>query len=189
MALFPAVQSRVVVENDQAEAAFSVTNKSTAAGSCLELLNYGTEPALTAKNAGLAPCAYLNGGQRVKRTPTAVSYQVLVTDFIVAVTNTDAARTITLPTAAAAKGQWFLIVDESGAANTNNVIIRASGSETISGSGSSVINKAYGSKLVYSTGTAWFTTAISNPGSSPSASTSSSPSASASASPSSSPSS
>lgn len=92
------------------------------------------------------------------RIATAISYTALVTDYIIGVTSTAAARTITLPTAAAAgKGRIFIIKDESGAAGTNNITIDGNGAETIDGAATKVISTNYGVVRIYSNGTAWFT--------------------------------
>jgi len=54
---------------------------------------------------------------------TAVSYQVLVTDYIIGVTDTSSARTITMPASGMYVGQPFVIKDESVNASNNNITI------------------------------------------------------------------
>ena len=99
----------------------------------------------------------VNGGQIVKRTATAISYSVLSTDYIVAVTSTAAARTITLPAASANNtGQVYYVKDESGAAATNNISVVVSGGGTIDGASSITIDANYGLLMFYSSGSAWF---------------------------------
>lgn len=94
----------------------------------------------------------------LKRTATAASYQALITDVVIGVTSTAAARTITLPAVATTLvGQVIIVKDESGAANTNNITVAGNGVETINSAANVVINTAYGSTRLYSTGTAWFT--------------------------------
>jgi len=101
------------------------------------------------------------GGQQWKRTapaPGAFPYSALGSDFIVAVTNTAAARTVSLPQASAAiVGEPYLVKDESGAAGTNNITVNVTGGGTIDGAASKVINTNYGSLRFYTDGANWFT--------------------------------
>ena len=88
---------------------------------------------------------------------TAVSYTATTSDYVIAVTSTASARTITLPLAGNfEKGQLLIIKDESGAANVNNITIDASGAEVIDGAATKVINTAYGSATLYSNSVSWF---------------------------------
>ena len=99
----------------------------------------------------------LTGGLKVKRIPTATVYTVLTTDYIVGVTSTAAARTITLPAAATATvGKTYIIKDESGAAATNNITVQGNAAETIEGSNTKLINTNYGVLRLYTDGTSWF---------------------------------
>lgn len=91
------------------------------------------------------------------RTATAISYSVLTTDQLVAVTDTSAARTITLPTAVGVTGKMYMIKDESGAAATNNITIATTSSQKIDGASTRVINTNYGFMSVYSDGANWLT--------------------------------
>ena len=50
-------------------------------------------------------------------------------------------------------GQYFTIKDESGAANTKNVTVIASGSQTIDGQNSVVLESPFASIQLYSNGT------------------------------------
>lgn len=94
-------------------------------------------------------------GQVVNRTTTATSYSVLTTDYIVAVTSTSAARTITLP-ASPTTNQIFVIKDESGAASINNISIVVSGGANIDGTATLIINTNYGAVSVYWNGSQYF---------------------------------
>jgi hypothetical protein len=88
------------------------------------------------------------------RFATAVSYTMLVTDQLVAVTDTTSVRTITLPAATAVgPGAKYTIKDESGAAATNNITIARAGADTIEGATSLVISTNYGKATLYSDGT------------------------------------
>ncbi len=85
----------------------------------------------------------------------------VLADYILAVDDTTAARTVTLPTASttganANLGKIYLIKDQSGLAGTNNItIVPATG--TIDGAVSILINSNYGEVQVYSDGSNWFT--------------------------------
>lgn len=91
--------------------------------------------------------------------------------------NVSGAAAVNLP--AGVNGQYFIIADTSGAANTNNITINRNGSDTINGATSLVLNANYQAvMLVYhSTGTSW-TIAASYPSSLSLASFGSSPNAS-----------
>jgi len=89
-------------------------------------------------------------GMRFNRTATAVSYQILVTDFYIGVTSTAAARTITVPAVGLLNsGMTFVIKDESGGAATNNITV-AGGGVNIDGAANYVINTNYGSVTIVS---------------------------------------
>ncbi len=104
------------------------------------------------------PVTTINSGLKIKRTPASGNYNILSTDLIVAYTSTSSAYTATLPTAASVgSGQTYTVVDESGAANTNNITINVSGGGNINGGTSILIQQAYGSLSFYSNGTQWFT--------------------------------
>ena len=97
-------------------------------------------------------------GVAYKLTSTAISYAVLVTDYIVAVTDNSAARTITLPSTGVATGQTFVIKDAAGTAGSANAIsvVVNGGVKTIDGLTSQSINSDYGSITVYYNGTNYF---------------------------------
>jgi hypothetical protein len=96
------------------------------------------------------------GGLSRNRTAKAINYTALVSDNIVAVTDTSSPRTITLPSAATAgAGATLEIKDESGAAGINAITILRAGSDTIDGATSKTINTNYGYLQLYSTGASW----------------------------------
>jgi hypothetical protein len=77
---------------------------------------------------------------------------------LIAITDTTAARTLTLPVASGVDvGRRFTIKDETGGAATNNITVQRASTDTIDGAVSKVINTAYGALRVYSNGAAWFT--------------------------------
>jgi len=93
------------------------------------------------------PLAQFNlaGSAAMKRTGTATSYTILVTDYYIGVTSTAAARTITLPAASACfdstnnVGMTFIVKDESNAAATNNITVTRAGSDTFTGGATSTV--------------------------------------------------
>lgn len=87
------------------------------------------------------------------RTAVAANYTALNTDFIIAVTSTAAARTITLPAAGGLAGKVYIVKDESGGAATHNITV----SGTIDGSSNATISSNYSEVRLYSNGSNWFT--------------------------------
>jgi hypothetical protein len=110
-------------------------------------------------NLELTPATnvFVNGGYQAKRTATAVSVSAATTDYIIGVTSTAAARTITLPTAVGWAGKVYIVKDESGGAATNNITLATTSSQTIDGAASKAIATNYGTLSVYSDGANWFT--------------------------------
>jgi hypothetical protein len=81
-------------------------------------------------------------------------------ETIIGVTDTSAARTITLATADVKAGRVIIIKDESGGAATNNITIATEGTQAIDGDTSDTalkITANYGVVRVYSNGSNWFT--------------------------------
>jgi hypothetical protein len=75
-----------------------------------------------------------------------------VNDAILGVSGTTAIN-IRLPSAGAyTAGQYFTVKDESGAADTKNITILASGSQTIDGISSIILESPYGAVNIYSNG-------------------------------------
>lgn len=91
----------------------------------------------------------------VNRTAVSASYTVLPTDYLIGVTSTSSAYTITLPTVPTLN-QTFIIKDESGAAATNNISVTVNGTITIDGSTTVTINTNYGAIQVYFSGSNYF---------------------------------
>jgi hypothetical protein len=78
-------------------------------------------------------------------------------ESVVGVTDTSAARTVTLASADATDGRVVIVKDESGGAGTNNITVATEGSETIDGASSQTISTNYGVLRLYSDGSNWFT--------------------------------
>lgn len=100
----------------------------------------------------------LNGGLKIKATQTAVSANFTSSNIIMAVTDTSAARTITIQTADIANtDKVFIVKDESGAAGTNNITIATQGAETIDGAATVTIAANFGVVKMYTDGSNLFT--------------------------------
>jgi len=93
---------------------------------------------------------------RVVRSSTAASVNS-AGEALIGVTDTSAARTVTLDTDDVIDGKTIIIKDESGGAATNNITIATEASETIDGASTATISTDYGYIKVYSDGTNWFT--------------------------------
>ncbi len=88
-----------------------------------------------------------------------------LSDYIIGVDNTAAARTVTLPTASntgdtANRGKFYIIKDQSGLAGTNNITITPA-TGTIDGASSIAIIANFGEVGVYSDGSNWFSSGLS----------------------------
>jgi hypothetical protein len=109
--------------------------------------------------AGTGRAISLLGGLKLSRTAPATiafPYTALPSDFIIAVTDTSAARTVNLPAAATAgAGTVYVIADESGVCSVNNITIDAYLSELIDGFPTYVISSNNASVTIYSTGNSW----------------------------------
>lgn len=64
--------------------------------------------------------------------------------------------TMTLPSSVGRRGKQFIIKDSSGAANTNNINIVTTSSQTIDGVTSKIINTAYGKFWIVSDNANYF---------------------------------
>ena len=92
-----------------------------------------------------------NAGTVIKTEATAVSANFPTDATVFAVTDTTAARTITILTADIGNaGKEFIVKDESGTVNgTNTITIVGEGGENIDGSTSVVIDAPYGAVRMY----------------------------------------
>ena len=93
------------------------------------------------------------GGVIYSRDTVVSTITASITSSILGVSGT-AAIDIRLPSAGDYdSGQFFTIKDEAGHANTNNITIRTSGSQTIDGESSIVLESPYAAVNLYSNGT------------------------------------
>ena len=92
------------------------------------------------------------GGINYSRTAVSSTTTASVSSAILGVSGT-AAIQIRLPSAGDySAGQHFIVKDESGAANTKNITILTSGSQTIDGESSIVLESPYAAVNIYSNG-------------------------------------
>lgn len=118
--------------------------------------HFKVSPNGSAFNTGILIDA-ATGAVTLGNARTAVSdaaYSALATDRLIAYTALSTARTVSLPAAGAfPTGVQLTILDESGACTVSSAItVSANGADTIGGSGSIVISKAYGFVALASNG-------------------------------------
>lgn len=94
----------------------------------------------------------VNGSFAVLRVASGASNVSTDDEVIIGVTDTAAARTVTIQTADIVDGRMFIIKDESGGAGTNNITVATQGSETIDGQSTIDIIVDYGVLRLYSNG-------------------------------------
>lgn len=95
------------------------------------------------------------GGFEVKVTVSATNYTALTGDTVIGITDTTAARTVTLYAISGNTGKVLIIKDMSGAAATNNITIDGNAAETIDGAATKVINTNYGSMTLVCDVSGW----------------------------------
>jgi hypothetical protein len=96
------------------------------------------------------------GGHRANRTAVSGDYTVDGNDYVVGVTDTSSARTVTLASSEVRDGRVIVVNDESNSASTNGITVDTEGSESIDGSSSQSISTDSGSLRLYSDGSDWF---------------------------------
>ena len=111
---------------------------------------------VTATTSGNDVTVTIGGGVSYSRTAVITTITSSVSDSILGVSGT-AAIEIRLPGAEDFDaGQYFTVKDESGAADTKNITILASGSQTIDGQSSIVLESPYAAVNIYSDGSSKF---------------------------------
>jgi len=127
---------------------FKTVGEGTISGSA-NLLFDNTIPKLT-----------VNSGFVAKRTATSIDLQLTPAHYIIGVdtSNTAAQITLSLPDAATlSDGQMYVIKDEGGMADIYNIVISCSGSQTIDGEQSVVIESPHAAINLYTDGSSrWF---------------------------------
>ena len=95
-----------------------------------------------------------DGGVKFPRRSITSNYTVVLTDYYIAADSTGATIQVTLPSAASTlDGQTFVVKDEGGNADSNNITVLAPGSDQIDGQNSLVLKSPYASVQIYSNGT------------------------------------
>ena len=137
----------------------SATDPTVDATQYIKLQHNQTDGVITTGkgNLLLSPAGAVNvdGSLELQRTAVAADYTT-AGDTIIGVTDTSAARTITLATADCVEGRTVIVKDESGGAGTNNITVATEGTEKIDGADTQVINADYGVLRLYSDGANWF---------------------------------
>jgi hypothetical protein len=97
----------------------------------------------------------LSGGITYKRTEiSSTPYTASTTDYYLGIDSTNGIVKICLPNASTVgDGQTYVIKDEGGVANTNNITIETVGAQTIDGVNSIVLESPYGALALYCNGT------------------------------------
>ena len=86
------------------------------------------------------------------------TYNILLTDFIVDISNAGVARTINLPKASLAGfGKVYIVKDSSGSISSTTITVTPNGTELINGDTSYVISTNFGSVGLYCNGSNWLT--------------------------------
>jgi len=123
----------------------TVNSLTTTTAKLFSFRNGGTEKFGLAKNGGI------NAGSKGVAVSASSTGETLI-----GVTDTSAARTITLDQDDEVDGRVVIIKDESGAAATNNITVDTEGSSTIDGAASVAITANYGVLRVYFRNGNWF---------------------------------
>lgn len=106
--------------------------------------------------AGPASTLHVGGSQSVQRTSVTGDYVLTDADYYVGVTDTSAARTVTLPPATDRSGRVYVVKDESGGAGVQAISVKPHAGEKIDDADSLMISTAYGHLRVISDGKQWF---------------------------------
>lgn len=115
-------------------------------------INVGSNATPT-KTLNVKGTTELSGGIIHKRVYKTSNYTIEVADYFIGVNSTGGAFQLTMPDAAASSdGQTWVIKDEGGSSHTNNITIKASGSQEIDGENSIVLESPYASIQLYSNG-------------------------------------
>jgi hypothetical protein len=105
---------------------------------------------------GTASSLHVGGSQSVQRTAVVTDYAVTDADYYVAVADTAARRTVSLPSASGRAGRVYIIKDESGGASNHPISVKARPGETVDGAASLPIAANYGVVRLISNGKNWF---------------------------------
>ena len=95
----------------------------------------------------------IGGGLTLNRRFTNTTITASTTDYYIGVDSTNNAVELRLPPASGlGDGQTYVVKDEGGAAGSNNITVLASGSQTIDGQNSIILESPYASIQLYCNG-------------------------------------
>jgi hypothetical protein len=101
----------------------------------------------------VAGTSHLSGGIIHNRTTASVDYSITATDYYLGVNTASNSVKLTLPPASTISiGQTFVIKDEIGTAETNNITISGSASDKIDGENMLVLESPYAAISLYCDG-------------------------------------
>ena len=96
----------------------------------------------------------IGGGLKFNRRSISTTITASITDYYIGTDTTNGVLSIRLPDAGnLLSGQTYVVKDEAGTANNNNVTIAASGSQTIDGQNSVILESPFASIQLYCNGT------------------------------------
>lgn len=149
---------------ENVEAVELVTLDSTLSGATNSLKVHSHAGDLYFTNSAGTPVQITSGGSIVSSPgaasifePVAVSGNVTISPadtFVYMIVDTSASRIITLPLASSVTfGRIYIVKDATGQADTNSISVDGSGSDTIDGNASYVMDEKFGSRIFISNGT------------------------------------
>lgn len=121
----------------------------------------GTETFINKVSTGLLTASVISAQSTIlNRIVISSSHNLLLSNYFIGVDSLSATASITiqLPRASGSiSGRSFLIKDETGNCDQNNIIIQTSGSDTLDGQSNVVVDSPYASLHVYTDGISrWF---------------------------------
>ncbi len=121
----------------------------------------GTETFINKVSTGLLTASVISAQSTIlNRVVVSSSHDLLLSNYFIGVDTLNATSSITiqLPKASGSiSGRSFLIKDETGNCNQNNIIIQTSGSDTIDGQTNIIVESPYASLNLYTDGNSrWF---------------------------------
>ena len=128
----------------------------TAAGPVYSLQLHNADNDLTGSASLLfqSDILKMSCGLKLNRTSISATYTASLTDYYIGVDSTGGTISLRLPDASVVlSGQTYVVKDEGGASNTNVITILASGSQTIDGQNTVVLQSPYAAISLYCNGT------------------------------------
>lgn len=121
----------------------------------------GTETIINKVSTGLLTASVVSAQSTIlNRLATSSSYDLNYSHYFIGVDTLNATSSVVikLPSASGSiSGRSYVIKDETGGAETNNIIIQVSGSDTLDGESNVTIESPYASLNVYTDGISkWF---------------------------------